>query len=43
MGIADKWKQRKVIERSLEAVEDDLNACDTATPVTEKRRWGRKK
>lgn len=42
MGIADKWKKRKIIEQ--ESVSPDAYAFETVqVEETPKRKWGRKK
>ncbi len=43
MGIADKWKKRKIIEQAPEVVRKDPYSYETVYEDKPKRKWGRKK
>ena len=43
IGIADKWKKRKIIEQANEVIQDDVYPFESAQTEKSKRKWGRKK
>lgn len=43
MGIADKWKKRKVIEQAQELVQEESYVFEAEQSDKPKRKWGRKK
>ncbi|WP_339259534.1 DUF948 domain-containing protein [Lysinibacillus sp. FSL K6-3209] len=43
MGIADKWKKRKIIEQAPEIMPEDVYNFEQVQSDKPKRKWGRKK
>lgn len=43
MGIADKWKKRKIIDQANEVIQEDVYSSESEQSEKSKRKWGRKK
>ncbi len=43
MGIADKWKNRKIIDQANEVIQEDIYFSESEQSEKPKRKWGRKK